>query len=66
MKPKVERGIAKLEAAKAMSVTAPRGTDLRIGLDGAPCGGGWGYCAEPGRLEDHHPSAILRSTLGSS
>ncbi|MCH8184071.1 MAG: peptidase M29 [Proteobacteria bacterium] len=63
LKPKVERGIAKLKAAKTMNVTSPRGTDLRIGLDGAPCGGGWGYCAEPGRL-DHWPGGLCLAFPG--
>ncbi len=64
LKPKVEQGIAKLKQAKAMTVTSPGGTDLRIGLDGAPCGGGWGYCAEPGRL-DHWPGGLCLAFPGN-
>ena len=63
LKTKVRQGIAKLKQAKMMSVTSPRGTDLRIGLDGAPCGGGWGYCAEPGRL-DHWPGGLCLAFPG--
>ncbi len=64
LKTKVEQGIAALKAAKTMSVTSLRGTDLRVDLDGARCGGGWGYGAGSGRL-DHWPGGLCLAFPGS-
>jgi 2,5-dihydroxypyridine 5,6-dioxygenase len=63
LKSKVEQGIAGLKQAKTMTVASSAGTDLQIGLDGAPCGGGWGSCAEPRRL-DHWPGGLCLAFPG--
>jgi 2,5-dihydroxypyridine 5,6-dioxygenase len=48
--PRVLKGRDMMRAAKAMHVTSPAGTDLRIGLDGARIGGNLGAAFEPGTL----------------
>lgn len=46
-----------LREGKAMKVTSPAGTDLRIGLEGARVGGVWGYTVKPGTLS-HWPGGL--------
>ena len=46
-----------LRSARAMSVTSPSGTDLRISLEGAVAGGNWGFTTRPGTLT-HWPGGI--------
>jgi 2,5-dihydroxypyridine 5,6-dioxygenase len=58
LKTKVQKGIAKLRRAKEMQVTSDAGTDLRVNVAGAPSGGGWGFCSDPGKL-DHWPGGIV-------
>ncbi|MBI3709695.1 MAG: peptidase M29 [Proteobacteria bacterium] len=48
LRPKVEAGVAMMKAAKQMRVTSEAGTDLRVDLTEARCGGGWGYTDIPG------------------
>ncbi|MGE0873966.1 MAG: peptidase M29 [Burkholderiales bacterium] len=54
---KVKAGMRSFRAAKAMHVTSPAGTDLRIGLAGARVGGVWGYTEKPGTLS-HWPGGL--------
>lgn len=60
---KVQRGIEMLRAAKAMHVTSAHGTDLRIGLDGAPCGGTAGFGTTPGSVA-HWPGGLCLAFPG--
>ncbi|MDP2816991.1 MAG: peptidase M29 [Polaromonas sp.] len=57
LEPKVKAGIKLLRHAKAMHVTSSAGTDLRISLEGARAGGGWGYTAKPGTIS-HWPGGL--------
>ena len=50
-------GMRLLRDGKAMRVTSPAGTDLRIGLEGARVGGVWGYTEKPGTLS-HWPGGL--------
>jgi len=54
---RVKAAIATMKAAKTMRVSSEAGTDLTVSLEKASCGGGWGYCADPGRL-DHWPGGL--------
>jgi len=54
---KVKAGIRRLKAAREMRVTSAAGTDLRIGVAGAPVGGVWGFAAKPGQVA-HWPGGL--------
>ena len=54
---RVKDHIKRLRAARAMTVTSPAGTDLRIRLEGAVAGGNWGFTTRPGTLT-HWPGGI--------
>ncbi|HWS05574.1 MAG TPA: peptidase M29, partial [Burkholderiaceae bacterium] len=54
---RVKDHIKRLRSAKAMTVTSPAGTDLRISLEGAVAGGNWGFTTRPGTLT-HWPGGI--------
>jgi len=54
---KVRSAMRLLREARAMSVTSPAGTDLRIKVEGARVGGVWGYTAKPGTLS-HWPGGL--------
>ena len=58
LKPRIKRGIELLRGAKEMHVTSAAGTDLRIRIDGAPAGGGWGVVEAPGTM-DHWPGGLV-------
>ena len=64
LKPRVDRAVAKLRAAKAMRVTSAAGTDLAVDVGGAPSAGVFGFCAKPGRL-DHWPGGLVVCFPGS-
>ena len=53
-----ENALRKLTAAKMMTVTSTAGTNLRIRVEGAPAGGGWGAIATPGSM-DHWPGGLV-------
>ena len=55
--PLVKEHVKRLRAAKMMRVTSPAGTDLRISLEGATCGGNWGYTVRPGTMT-HWPGGL--------
>ena len=57
LEPKVKAGIKKLKNAKLMHVTSAAGTDLKISLENARTGGGWGYTARPGTIS-HWPGGL--------
>lgn len=58
LKPRVDHGVALLEAAGVMTVTSPFGTDLRVELDGAVRAGSYGWCTEPGSIA-HWPGGLV-------
>jgi 2,5-dihydroxypyridine 5,6-dioxygenase len=57
LKDKVLRGVAMAKAAQEMHVTSVAGTDLRIDMQGANIGGGYGLADEPGRM-DYWPGGV--------
>jgi 2,5-dihydroxypyridine 5,6-dioxygenase len=57
LEPKVKAGMKRLRAAKVMQVTSAAGTDLKISLEGAVVGGGWGYTTRPGTMS-HWPGGL--------
>lgn len=57
LEPKVKAGIKLLRDGKEMTVTSPSGTDLKINLDGAVAGGGWGYTKRAGTMT-HWPGGL--------
>lgn len=57
LEPKVKSGIKKLIAAAEMRVTSAAGTDLTVDVDGAPCGGGWGFSTRPSTIT-HWPGGL--------
>lgn len=54
---KVRAAMRRLRGAKAMQVTSPGGTDLRVRVEGARVGGVWGYTEKPGTLS-HWPGGL--------
>lgn len=54
---RVRAGMKLLREARAMTVTSPAGTDLRIRVEDARVGGVWGYTEKPGTLS-HWPGGL--------
>jgi 2,5-dihydroxypyridine 5,6-dioxygenase len=57
IEPLVKEHVKRLRSAKRMQVRSPQGTDLTIALEGAVCGGNWGYTTRPGTLT-HWPGGL--------
>jgi 2,5-dihydroxypyridine 5,6-dioxygenase len=57
LEPLVKEHVKRLRAAREMRVTSHAGTDLTIALQGALCGGNWGYTARPGTMT-HWPGGL--------
>ncbi|MDE2607211.1 MAG: peptidase M29 [Burkholderiales bacterium] len=57
LEPLVKEHVKRLRAARAMRVTSEAGTDLTISLQGAACGGNWGYTTRPGTMT-HWPGGL--------
>ena len=57
LEPLVKEHVKRLRAAREMRVTSPAGTDLTIALQGAVCGGNWGYTTRPGTMT-HWPGGL--------
>ncbi|MEJ6021276.1 peptidase M29 [Ramlibacter sp. PS4R-6] len=57
LEPLVKDHVKRLRAAKKMHVTSAAGTDLAIRLEGATCGGNWGYTTRPGTMT-HWPGGL--------
>jgi 2,5-dihydroxypyridine 5,6-dioxygenase len=53
----VKEHVKRLRGAREMRVTSAAGTDLRISLAGATCGGNWGYTTRPGTMT-HWPGGL--------
>lgn len=53
----VKEHVKRLRAARQMRVTSTAGTDLSINLEGAICGGNWGYTSRPGTMT-HWPGGL--------
>ncbi|RYF17532.1 MAG: peptidase M29 [Comamonadaceae bacterium] len=57
IEPLVKEHVKRLRAARQMRVTSAAGTDLTISLQGAVCGGNWGYTTRPGTMT-HWPGGL--------
>jgi 2,5-dihydroxypyridine 5,6-dioxygenase len=57
LEPLVKDHVRRLRAAREMRVTSPGGTELAISLQGAVCGGNWGYTTRPGTMT-HWPGGL--------
>jgi 2,5-dihydroxypyridine 5,6-dioxygenase len=57
LEPLVKEHVKRLRAARTLQVTSAAGTDLVIGLEGATCGGNWGYTSRPGTIT-HWPGGL--------
>ena len=57
LEPLVKDHVKRLRAAREMRVTSTAGTDLVISLQGAVCGGNWGYTTRPGTMT-HWPGGL--------
>jgi 2,5-dihydroxypyridine 5,6-dioxygenase len=57
LEPLVKDHVKRLRAARQMRVVSHAGTDLTISLEGAVCGGNWGYTTRPGTMT-HWPGGI--------
>jgi 2,5-dihydroxypyridine 5,6-dioxygenase len=57
LEPLVKEHVKRLRGARELRVTSPAGTDLSITLQGAVCGGNWGYTTRPGTMT-HWPGGL--------
>lgn len=57
LEPLVKEHVKRLRGAREMHVSSPSGTDLTISLQGAACGGNWGYTTRPGTMT-HWPGGL--------
>lgn len=57
LEPLVKEHVKRLRGAREMRVSSPAGTDLLISLQGATCGGNWGYTSRPGTMT-HWPGGL--------
>jgi 2,5-dihydroxypyridine 5,6-dioxygenase len=57
LEPLVKAHVKRLRAAREMRVSSPAGTELTISLEGAVCGGNWGYSSRPGTMT-HWPGGL--------
>jgi 2,5-dihydroxypyridine 5,6-dioxygenase len=57
LEPLVKEHVKRLRGARQMHVSSPAGTDLAISLQGAVCGGNWGYSTRPGTMT-HWPGGL--------
>ncbi|MBL0426994.1 peptidase M29 [Ramlibacter alkalitolerans] len=57
LEPLVKEHVKRLRGAREMRVTSPAGTDLCVSLQGAVCGGNWGYTTRPGTMT-HWPGGL--------
>ncbi len=57
IEPLVKEHVKRLRAAREMRVASAAGTELTISLQGAACGGNWGYTTRPGTMT-HWPGGL--------
>ena len=57
IEPLVKDHVKRLRGARELRVTSPAGTDLTVSLQGAVCGGNWGYTTRPGTMT-HWPGGL--------
>lgn len=57
LEPLVKDHVKRLRGAREMRVASPGGTELVIALQGAMCGGNWGYTTRPGTMT-HWPGGL--------
>lgn len=55
--PLVKEHVKRLRATRSMRVTSAAGSSLNISLEGAICGGNWGYTVRPGTMT-HWPGGL--------
>ncbi len=55
--PLVKEHIKRLRSTRSMRVTSAAGSSLNISLEGAICGGNWGYTVRPGTMT-HWPGGL--------
>jgi 2,5-dihydroxypyridine 5,6-dioxygenase len=58
LEPLVKDHVKRIRAAKQLTVTSEAGTELSVSLEGAVCGGNWGYTARPGTMT-HWPGGLV-------
>jgi 2,5-dihydroxypyridine 5,6-dioxygenase len=58
LEPLVKDHVKRIRAAKQLTVTSEAGTELSESLEGAVCGGNWGYTARPGTMT-HWPGGLV-------
>jgi 2,5-dihydroxypyridine 5,6-dioxygenase len=59
----VKDHVKRLRTAKNLHVTSTAGTQLTVRLEGATCGGNWGYTARPGTMT-HWPGGLALAFPG--
>jgi 2,5-dihydroxypyridine 5,6-dioxygenase len=64
LEPLVKDHVKRLRAARLMQVTSAAGTHLDIRLEGAICGGNWGYTSRPGTIT-HWPGGLALAFPGA-
>ena len=57
LEPLVKDHVKRLRAARTMRVRSAAGSDLTISMQGATCGGNWGYTTRPGTMT-HWPGGL--------
>lgn len=57
LEPLVKDHVKRLRGAREMRVSSPAGTELTVSLQGAVCGGNWGYTTRPGTMT-HWPGGL--------
>src|SRR6185369_7462459 len=57
LEPLVKEHVKRLRSARMMRVTSAAGTDLAVAMQGATCGGNWGYTSKPGTMT-HWPGGL--------
>jgi 2,5-dihydroxypyridine 5,6-dioxygenase len=57
LEPRVKQHVKRMRGARRMRVTSPAGSQLDVSLQGATCGGNWGYTSKPGTMT-HWPGGL--------
>ena len=57
LEPLVKEHVRRLRGARELRVSSMAGTDLAVSLEGAVCGGNWGFTARPGTIS-HWPGGL--------
>jgi 2,5-dihydroxypyridine 5,6-dioxygenase len=57
LEPLVKEHVRRLRGARELRVSSAAGTDLAVSLEGAVCGGNWGFTTRPGTIS-HWPGGL--------